>query len=111
MWSASVGLREGPVGRGVGIWQSLVIYGGEGVTGLYCGVTAGCPKGREWQALEKEGLLFLLSCLLSLCFNDHAPVEFFPSSRRRRQWHPTPVLLPGNSHGRRTLVGCSPWGH
>ena len=30
---------------------------------------------------------------------------------QRRQWHPTPVLLPGKSHGRRSLVGCSPWGH
>ena len=30
--------------------------------------------------------------------------------RRRRQWHPTPVLLPGKFHGRRSLVGCSPWG-
>ena len=29
---------------------------------------------------------------------------------RRRQWHPTPVLLPRNSHGQRSLVGCSPWG-
>ena len=29
---------------------------------------------------------------------------------RRRQWHPTPVLLPGKSHGRRSVVGCSPWG-
>ena len=28
----------------------------------------------------------------------------------RRQWPPTPVLLPGKSHGRRSLVGCSPWG-
>ena len=28
----------------------------------------------------------------------------------RRQWHPTSVLLPGKSHGRRSLVGCSPWG-
>ena len=28
-----------------------------------------------------------------------------------RQWHPTPVLLPGKSHGWRSLVGCSPWGH
>ena len=28
----------------------------------------------------------------------------------RRQWHPTPVLLPGKSHGRRSLEGCSPWG-
>jgi len=26
------------------------------------------------------------------------------------QWHPTPVLLPGKSHGRRSLVGCNPWG-
>ena len=28
---------------------------------------------------------------------------------RRRQWQPTPVLLPGKSHGRRSLGGCSPW--
>ena len=28
----------------------------------------------------------------------------------RRQWHPTPVLLPGKSHGWRSLVGCSPLG-
>ena len=27
----------------------------------------------------------------------------------RRQWHPTPVLLPGKSHRQRSLVGCSPW--
>ena len=26
------------------------------------------------------------------------------------QWHPIPVLLPGKSHGRGSLVGCSPWG-
>ena len=26
-----------------------------------------------------------------------------------QRWHHTPVLLPGKSHGRRTLVGCSPW--
>ena len=32
------------------------------------------------------------------------------SSNQRRQWHPTPVLLPGKSHGRRSLEGCSPWG-
>ena len=29
---------------------------------------------------------------------------------RRRQWHPTPVLLPGKSHGWRSLVGYNPWG-
>ena len=30
--------------------------------------------------------------------------------RRRRQWHHTPILLPGKSHGQRSLVSCSPWG-
>ena len=30
---------------------------------------------------------------------------------RRRQWHPTPVLLPGKSHGQRSLAGCGSWGH
>src|SRR5574337_294915 len=30
--------------------------------------------------------------------------------KRRRQWHPTPVLLPGKFHGRNSLVGCSLWG-
>ena len=29
---------------------------------------------------------------------------------QRRRWHLTPVLLPGKSHGWRSLVGCSPWG-
>ena len=29
---------------------------------------------------------------------------------QRRQWHPTPVLLPGESHGQRSLVGYGPWG-
>ena len=28
----------------------------------------------------------------------------------RREWQPTPVFLPGESHGQRSLVGCSPWG-
>ena len=32
-------------------------------------------------------------------------------NERRRQWQLTPALLPGKSHGRRSLVGCSPWGH
>ena len=32
------------------------------------------------------------------------------SGYMRRQWHATPVLLPGKSHGRRSLVGCSPRG-
>ena len=40
---------------------------------------------------------------------DHPEITFHQISLWRRQWHPTPVLLPGESHGRRRLVGCSPW--
>ena len=29
----------------------------------------------------------------------------------RRKWQPTPVFLPGESQGRRGLVGCRLWGH
>ena len=29
----------------------------------------------------------------------------------RREWQPTPVFLPGKSHGQRSLVGYSPWVH
>ena len=36
---------------------------------------------------------------------------FAGQQHRRRRSHPTPVLLPGKSHGRSSLVGCSPWGH
>ena len=32
------------------------------------------------------------------------------SPPQRREWQPTPVFLPGESHGRRGLAGCSPWG-
>ena len=33
------------------------------------------------------------------------------STHWRRKWQPTPVFLPGESHGQRSLVGYSPWGH
>ena len=36
--------------------------------------------------------------------------EIFYITFLRRQWHPSPVLLLGESHGQRCLVGCSPWG-
>ena len=41
---------------------------------------------------------------------ERSEIEKTVTSQWRRQWHPTPVLLPGKSHGRRSLVGCSPWG-
>ena len=40
----------------------------------------------------------------------HSQIELAYPPLGRRQWHPTPVLLPRKSHGWRSLVGCSPWG-
>ena len=42
----------------------------------------------------------------------HDFAEKGPSNQgyRRRQWHTTPILLPGKSDGQKSLVGCSPWG-
>ena len=44
------------------------------------------------------------------CSNYRTIALISHTSIRRRQWHPTLVLLPGKSHERRSLVGCSPWG-
>ena len=41
----------------------------------------------------------------------HAGDEADLPGSRRKQWHRTPVLLPRKSHGQRSLVCCSPWGH
>ena len=54
-------------------------------------------------------------CSFNLVFIPSPPLKLlFPrpvtASIQRRQWHPTPVLFPGKSHGQRSLVGCSPWG-
>ena len=48
------------------------------------------------------------NCLKEImCFSSLIKLNYV---MRRRQWHPTPALLPGKSHGQRSLVGCSPWG-
>ena len=57
------------------------------------------------QGLEKEESWVSLFSLLPFHL-----LLLSKSPSRRRQWHPTPVLLPGKSHGWRSLVGCSPWG-
>ena len=49
-------------------------------------------------------MAFLLSFLLHVS-------DYGFSMLRRRKWQPTPVFLPGKSHGQRSLAGYSPWGH
>ena len=52
-------------------------------------------------------MMLIYSPVKVLSGND---LKITPVLSQSRQWHPTPVLLPGESHGRRSLVGCSPWG-
>ena len=45
---------------------------------------------------------------------DIANVGSIPRSKKkywRRKWQPTPIFLPEESHGQRSLTGYSPWGH
>ena len=72
-------------------------------------------KRENWMARRSKQLILKeinpeyslerLILKLQLQYFSHHQAE-----KRRRQWHPTPVLLPGKYHGWRILVGCSPWG-
>ena len=50
-------------------------------------------------------LMFISSCSSSMLL-----YIFRCSDQWRRKWQPTPVFLPRESHGQRSLVGCCPWG-
>ena len=61
-----------------------------------------------WRGITNEvSFWFGLIMLKPLIYPD----RYFLVILWRRQWHPTPLLLPGKSHGWRSLVGCSPWDH
>ena len=76
---------------------------------LAAGPLQDSPSARSrvwWPAGDPSALLGAESGVLSKTFFGAGWNDAW-----RRQWHPTPVLLPGKSHGRRSLVGCRPWGH
>ena len=75
----------------------------------WCAAVHGVTKSQTWLSSWTTtiylywyiSLLLNYTCIYTcICIYTH----------RRRCWRPTPVLLPGKSHGRRSLVGCSPWG-
>ena len=55
--------------------------------------------------------LHLFKILIILNFHIYFYFMIYIIYIRRRQWHPTPVLLLGKSHGQRSLLGCNPWDH
>ena len=88
-----------------------------------------CPWGRKESGMTEWLHFTSLHCILdslvdydgySISLKGFLPtvvnimiiwVKFTHSSPSwRGQWHPTPVLLPGKSHGWRSLVGSVPWG-
>ena len=75
-------------------------------------------RGSIWQMNKHRMTALALVLLLLVVWRWTADLlhvwnesnSFLTGARRRRQWHPTPVLLPGKSHGWRSLVGCCRWG-
>ena len=52
---------------------------------------------------KERAYMYICICMTDLfCYTVETIME--------KAMAPTPVLLPGKSHGRRSLVGCSPWG-
>ena len=77
-------------------------------------------KYKERKLLETLNLWFSIYLWASLLAQGlkHLPLTqrpgFDPCVGKipwRRKWQPTPVFLPGESHGGRSLLGYSPWGH
>ena len=59
--------------------------------------------------MEEPGRLQSMG-LLRVGTTERTSLSLFTFMRWRRKWQPTPVLLPGESQGWRSLVGCRLWG-
>ena len=75
-------------------------------------------RGHQWRLLEIQNLRHyfwtsLVTQGVSVCLQSQRP-GFDPWVRKipwRRKWQPTPILLTRKSHGQRSLVAYSSWGH
>ena len=112
-------------------WAIAGLRGREGrALGLHSGMLGGgkCSKAcvshilnpshpLPPQMLERVGLLISRAFLVAQMVKDLPAVQETRFSSCigkfpwRTEWQPTPVLLPGESHGQRSLVGYSPWRH
>ena len=97
------------------MWSVSFLFGGiYRIYSLECDcfiiVSLSKAKWSLWEGLKFDICLQIQSYSLHLSTSS-SPLDLLGAERVvwRRQWHPTPVLLPRKSHGRRSLVGCSPW--
>ena len=103
-WTSSVGLCSVPSDAALSWPDPMDLFltllprnaarwwNSESISGPYC-----LPRSNSWSSYRYH--------LGTPVVNNAVSVQDF----RRRQWHPTPVLLPGKSHRWRSLVGCSLW--
>ena len=73
-----------------------------------------CPLSGDCSSVSWGLKVMWLSCIKNLPTKagDARDMGFNPWVRKilwRRKWQPSPVFLPGKSHGQRNLVGYSPW--
>ena len=84
----------GPSGKGLSTERPLLL--------LFCDTGLTYLLSMQQEKLQ----LHVFSAADQFSLSENGLLSFASS----RQLHPTPVFLPGKSHGRRSLVGCSPWG-
>ena len=88
------------------VFPRAYIWASEGITSLPF-----CPFSQSPNTSPINWSLVQFSSVAQLCSTLCDPMDCSkPGLPGLLQWHPTPVLLPGKSHGWRNLMGCSPWG-
>ena len=110
-WIRSLG-REDSLEKGIAVFLPRD-------RGAWRAMVRGVSKSQTWlkrlgphACNPVNGLSWCLSGKESAC--QHGRCRFSPWVRKipwKRKWQPTPVFLPGEFHGQRSLAGYSPWGH
>jgi len=62
--------------------------------------------------MDKEDGIYINAYIYNRILLSHQKNEIMPftATKWRIKWQPTPIFLPGKSHGQRSLAGYSPWG-
>ena len=103
------------------IFPSIRVFSNESALCIrwlkYCSFSFNISPSNEHSGLMSFGMdwsdILAVQGTLNSLFQYHsskASIIGYSAFFQKRQGQPTPVHLPGKSHGRRSLVSCSPWG-